>query len=104
MSVRSTLRSQKILRHIEAEVKRQGIWIPRRTRPKRYKTLLIKESFEPLHLCVSSKYPELYKVSCKYVEDLLNPIYEQYNEFCSKKNNNHQYVSLKKIESLSVKN
>jgi len=39
-----------------------------------------KESDEPLHLCVSAKYHEVYANACKYVEQLLCRIYEEYKD------------------------
>lgn len=39
-----------------------------------------KESDEPLHLCVSAKYHEVYTNACKYVEQLLSRIYEEYKD------------------------
>lgn len=39
-----------------------------------------RESDEPLHLCVSAKYHEIYTNACKYVENLLSRIYEEYKD------------------------
>ena len=42
------------------------------------------ESEDPLHLCVSSKYSEVYVLACKCVEELLLNIYNEYKLFCHK--------------------
>ena len=36
------------------------------------------ESIEPLHLCVSSRYFDIYSTACRFVENLLLGIYEEY--------------------------
>jgi hypothetical protein len=43
-----------------------------------------RESDEPLHLCVSSKYADVYNLACKLVEDLLAGLYKEYEGFCQK--------------------
>jgi len=60
-----------------------------------------EESDESLHLCVSSKYQELYYLACKLVEDLMLNLYEEYRKFCEKKGGNYLLspkLSIKKIE------
>ena len=46
---------------------------------------LCLESQDPIHLCVSSKFQNVFRMACKCVEDLLSNIYEQYSKFKSKK-------------------
>jgi hypothetical protein len=41
-------------------------------------TLSYSESDEPLHLCVSAKYIDLYSKACELVESLLTKIYADY--------------------------
>jgi len=41
-----------------------------------------KESDEPLHLCISSKDQEVYRMACQLVEELLRSIYREYIAFC----------------------
>ena len=43
-----------------------------------------KESDEPLHLCISAKNQEGMKKACECVNELLNNIYEDYKNYCSK--------------------
>jgi hypothetical protein len=43
-----------------------------------------RESEEPLHLCISSKYPDVYQMACQYVEELLQTIYQEYKFFCKR--------------------
>ena len=45
---------------------------------------LNKESDEPLHLCISAKNQEGMKKACECVNELLNNIYEDYKNYCSK--------------------
>lgn len=57
-----------------------------------------EESKEPLHLCVSSKYPETFQTACKYVEELLNCIYEEFKSFLRKKGFQEIELKIKKME------
>jgi len=60
-----------------------------------------KESDESLHLCVSSKYQELYYLACRLVEDLMLNLYDEYRKFCEKKGGNYLISSrlmIKKTE------
>jgi len=43
-----------------------------------------RESDEPLHLCISSKYLDKYQLACNLVQELLLSIYEEYYNYCSK--------------------
>ena len=45
-----------------------------------------KESDEPLHLCISSKFLDRYKIACNLVQDLVSNVYEEYKKFCEKNN------------------
>jgi hypothetical protein len=56
-----------------------------------------RESDEPLHLCVSAKYHDLYLKACELVESLLLKIYADYKTF-HKHSSSHD-LTLKKIES-----
>ena len=44
-----------------------------------------KESDEPLHLCISSKFKEGLIKACKLVDDLIDTIFEDYKKYCIKK-------------------
>jgi len=57
-----------------------------------------KESDESLHLCVSSKYPELYYLACKLVEDLMVQLYDEYRKFTEKKSGMAVRLMIKKTE------
>lgn len=66
--------------------------------------LIFLESDEPLHLCVSAKYFELYGKACSLVEDLLVKIYAEYKSFCSEmKIENPPEMIIKKIECFNPK-
>jgi len=41
-----------------------------------------RESEEPIHLCVSSRYTEVFDLACKMVEELLIYVYREYETFC----------------------
>jgi len=45
-----------------------------------------KESEEPLHLCISSKFADRYKFACNLVQELVASVYEEYKKYCSKIN------------------
>jgi len=40
-----------------------------------------QESMEPLHLCVSSRYYDIYEIACQEVDNLLRQIYQDYAQF-----------------------
>ena len=63
-----------------------------------------RESEEPLHLCVSSKYLEKYRKACWFVQELLINIYEEYKRYCER-NGKKPLVNLtiQKIENISTK-
>jgi hypothetical protein len=43
-----------------------------------------RESDEPLHLCISSKYQDKYKRACILVQELIINVYEEYKRFCDR--------------------
>jgi hypothetical protein len=50
-------------------------------------------------LCVSSKYPEVYHLACKLVEDLLTGLYKEYETVCQRAGRPLQEpVQIKRIE------
>jgi len=57
-----------------------------------------KECSEPMHLCVSSKYFEVYNLACKHVEDLLQRVYQDYEEFCLKNRRPIEPLNIKRFE------
>ena len=59
------------------------------------------ESEESLHLCVSSKYQDLYNLACKLVEDLLAQLYDDYKKYCDKKGILNYKLETKKIEGFN---
>lgn len=67
--------------------------------------ILAIESDEPLHLCVSAKYYELYGKACVLVEDLLTKIYGEYKIYCEEMKIGHDpEMAIKKIECFNPKN
>ena len=66
--------------------------------------LILIESDEPLHLCVSAKYYELYGKACVLVEDLLTKIYGEYKTYCDEMKIDHDpEMAIKKIECFNPK-
>lgn len=55
-----------------------------------------KESDEPLHLCVSAKYIDIYSKACSLVESLLSKIYSEYRMYSK---HNSMDLVVKKVES-----
>jgi len=55
-----------------------------------------QESNEPLHLCVSSKFPDKYNKACQLVSDLLDKIFEEYKRYCYK----HGMIAVKTLAIL----
>jgi hypothetical protein len=43
-----------------------------------------QESDEPLHLCISSRFYDKYKIACDMAQELLVSIYEEYKKHCEK--------------------
>jgi len=59
-----------------------------------------RESEEPMHLCVSSKYLEVYNMACQLVEELLNNLYREYDNYCRKSGRKyHTSLKIKRIEA-----
>jgi len=54
-----------------------------------------KESSDPLHLCVSSKFLQTYNKACQLTEDLINDVYEQYYKYQLKVDPNAKKLRLK---------
>jgi len=54
-----------------------------------------EESNDPLHLCVSSKFLQVYEKACEYTEELLNNIYDQYFKYQLLKNSDAKRLRLK---------
>ena len=62
--------------------------------------LINLESEEPIHLCVSSKYGEVFELACQMVEELLNHIYKEFETFCRTMNKGGFFpLQVKKIEA-----
>jgi len=61
-----------------------------------------KESDEPLHLCISSKYYEKFKLASVLLTDLLNSIYDEYKKAYDKKSKYFiPNLAIKKTEGIS---
>ena len=61
---------------------------------------MILESEEPIHLCVSSKYGEVFELACKMVEELLHQIYKEFEAFCRTTHKGAFFpLQIKKIEA-----
>ena len=43
-----------------------------------------EESNDPLHLCISSRFFDKYKIACDSVQELILQVYEEYKKFCEK--------------------
>jgi len=64
-----------------------------------------KESNEPMHLCISSKYKEVYQIACKLVEELLLNLYKEYTEFAQRKGFKlYSPLKIKQIEAYNGPN
>ncbi len=58
-----------------------------------------------MHLCISSKYKEVYQLACKLVEELLLNLYKEYTEFAHRKGFNvYSPLKIKQIEAYSGSN
>jgi len=65
---------------------------------------LNKESDEILHLCISSKFPDRYKIACQLVSELVNNVYEEYKKYCEKIGKNCvQVLAVRKEEGISTR-
>lgn len=58
-----------------------------------------RESEEPLHLCVSAKYFDIYSKACDLVETLINKIYTDYRNY--HKGSLQADLTVKKIEGFA---
>ncbi len=61
---------------------------------------LTKESDEPLHLCISSKYYDKFKIACCLVQELILSVYDDYKKFCDKVHKNINPLNIKKTEGV----
>lgn len=53
-----------------------------------------------MHLCVSSKYLEVYNMACQLVEELLNNLYREYDNYCRRSGRKYQpSLKIKRIEA-----
>jgi len=63
-----------------------------------------KESEEPLHLCISSKFLENYKGACGLVQELLTSVYDEYKKFLSRSGrHNMTNFTIQKEENISTR-
>ena len=69
---------------------KRGIWIL---------FLQYSESDELMHLCVSSKYLEIYNTACEYVEQLLKHLYKEYDDYCRRSKRREPNLKIKRIEA-----
>lgn len=72
-----------------------------------------EESNDPLHLCISSRFFDKYKIACDSVQELILQVYEEYKKYCEKHKRdityglvsteytNGGYLSIKKHESIT---
>ncbi|OMJ93755.1 hypothetical protein SteCoe_3197 [Stentor coeruleus] len=59
-----------------------------------------EESNENLHLCVSSKYPDKYKIACDEISKLILQVYKDYFNYCRNRGLKTEVLRLKKDESI----
>ena len=52
-----------------------------------------------MHLCISSKYYQTYQIACKYIEQHLLNIYEDYKNFCETNHKPYSNLTLKKKDN-----
>jgi len=58
-----------------------------------------------MHLCISSKYKEVYQLACKLVEELLLNLYKEYIEFAHRKGfKMYSPLKIKQIEAYNGPN
>ena len=60
-----------------------------------------KESDEPLHMCISSKFEDKYRVAVAEVEKLLKQVYRDYAKFCKKKGLPVVQLAVQRLENVS---
>ncbi len=51
-----------------------------------------EESKEPLHLCISSKFYDKYKLACDMAQELMLNVYEEYKKYAEKNRHNLKLV------------
>ncbi|CAG9323406.1 unnamed protein product [Blepharisma stoltei] len=59
-----------------------------------------EESFEQLHMCVSSKYFGKYQLACEEIEKLIQQVYREYQQFLWTKGIPAALLQVKKIENV----
>lgn len=60
------------------------------------------ESDEPLHLCISSKFYDTYKMASHLVQELIMTVYEEYRKYCEKSNRTFTPLNIKYDEGVSM--
>ena len=56
-----------------------------------------------MHLCVSSKFADIYKLACSLVQELFTNIYKEYEVFCHRKGfRNWSTLKIKRIEEANT--
>jgi hypothetical protein len=51
-----------------------------------------EESREPLHLCISSRFYDKYKLACDMAQELMLNVYEEYKKYAEKNKHNLRLV------------
>ena len=59
-----------------------------------------EESNEDLHLCISSKYADKYKIACDEICKLILQVYKEYYNYCRNKGIKTEILRLKKYENV----
>lgn len=59
-----------------------------------------EESNEALHLCISSKYSDKYKIACDEICKLILQVYKEYYNYCRNKGIKTEVLRLKKYENI----
>lgn len=60
------------------------------------------ESDEPLHLCISSKFYDRFKLAINSVQELIHNVYDEYKKYCEKNNKTAvPALAIRKDESIS---
>ena len=61
-----------------------------------------QESDDPLHLCISSPYPDKYHTACEMVKELITGVYEEYRVFCEKTGRPKVLLQVKMIDNANA--
>jgi len=61
-----------------------------------------QESDEPLHLCISSPYPDKYATACEMAKELLQGVYEEYKAYCDKIGKPKALLHVKMMENVNT--